>query len=157
VRHLAETGTLTGERGAYRMARYSAPIDVPVPVQGVLAARIDHLQPDDKRLLQTAAVVGKDVAFGILPQLVRSSAQRPLQLERECHRAVGREGTAEKAPRRSPTEASRVADGLARTTLFSDDGGPTAPAQAQRVRFNGCGKSQTGVHNPTVTNTSELS
>jgi tetratricopeptide (TPR) repeat protein len=39
---------------------------VPASVQAVLAARIDRLPPDDKRLLQTAAVVGQDVPFALL-------------------------------------------------------------------------------------------
>jgi len=34
--------------------------------QTVLAARIDRLAPDDKRLLQTASVIGKDVPYPLL-------------------------------------------------------------------------------------------
>jgi tetratricopeptide (TPR) repeat protein len=61
-----EMGTLAGERGAYRLARPLATTQVPATVQAVLAARIDRLAPEDKRLLQTAAVIGKDVRFGLL-------------------------------------------------------------------------------------------
>jgi predicted ATPase len=39
---------------------------VPATVQAVLAARIDRLPPQDKRLLQTAAVLGTDVPFALL-------------------------------------------------------------------------------------------
>ncbi len=39
---------------------------VPAKVQAVLAARIDRLPPDDKSLLQTAAVLRKDVPFTLL-------------------------------------------------------------------------------------------
>jgi predicted ATPase len=39
---------------------------VPATVQAVLAARIDRLPPDDKRLLQTAAVIGMDVPQPVL-------------------------------------------------------------------------------------------
>ena len=35
-------------------------------MQAVLAARIDRLPPEDKRLLQTASVIGKDVPFALL-------------------------------------------------------------------------------------------
>jgi predicted ATPase len=42
-----------------------APV-VPDTVQAVLAARIDRLPAEEKRLLQTAAVIGKDVAFPLL-------------------------------------------------------------------------------------------
>ncbi len=34
---------------------------MPETVQAVLAAQIDRLPPDTKRLLQSAAVIGKDV------------------------------------------------------------------------------------------------
>jgi tetratricopeptide (TPR) repeat protein len=39
---------------------------VPATVQAVLAARIDRIPPEDKRLLQTAAVIGTDVPFPLL-------------------------------------------------------------------------------------------
>ena len=39
---------------------------MPPTVQAVLAARIDRLPPEEKRLLQTAAVLGKDVPFALL-------------------------------------------------------------------------------------------
>jgi hypothetical protein len=41
-------------------------IPVPATVHAVLAARIDRLAPDDKRLLQIASVVGKDVPSVLL-------------------------------------------------------------------------------------------
>ncbi|HSF01459.1 MAG TPA: AAA family ATPase, partial [Solirubrobacterales bacterium] len=66
VRSLLETGALSGERGAYRLARPFPAIQVPATVQAVLAARIDRLAPGDKALLQTASVIGKDVPFALL-------------------------------------------------------------------------------------------
>src|SRR5262249_54128637 len=57
VRTLAETGGLAGEPAAYRLARPLESTQVPVTVQAVLAARIDRLAPEDKRLLQCAAVI----------------------------------------------------------------------------------------------------
>jgi len=39
---------------------------VPATVQAILAARIDRLSPEDKRLLQAASVIGKDVPFALL-------------------------------------------------------------------------------------------
>jgi class 3 adenylate cyclase/tetratricopeptide (TPR) repeat protein len=66
VRTLVETQALTGERGAYRLAIGRTSIQVPATVQAVLAARIDRLPAEDKRLLQSAAVVGKDVPFALL-------------------------------------------------------------------------------------------
>jgi hypothetical protein len=76
VRALAETGSLSGERGAYRLARPLATIQVPATIQAVLAARIDRLPPEDKALLQMASVVGKDVPFAVLQALDRSVRAR---------------------------------------------------------------------------------
>jgi tetratricopeptide (TPR) repeat protein len=39
---------------------------IPPTAQAILAARIDRLAPEDKRLLQAAAVIGKDVPFALL-------------------------------------------------------------------------------------------
>ncbi len=66
VRSLVEVGVLVGERGAYRIDRSIDVLRVPATIQSVLAARIDRLPPEDKRLLQTAAVIGKDVPYALL-------------------------------------------------------------------------------------------
>jgi class 3 adenylate cyclase/tetratricopeptide (TPR) repeat protein len=66
VRTLVETGVLGGERGAYRLTKPLQSIQVPATVQAVLAARIDRLPPDEKRLLQAAAVIGRDVPLALL-------------------------------------------------------------------------------------------
>jgi len=66
VRHLVETGVLAGTRRAYRVARPAAPVEVPATLQALLAARIDRLAPEDKRLLQCAAVIGKNVPLTLL-------------------------------------------------------------------------------------------
>ncbi|MGH7323180.1 MAG: ATP-binding protein [Candidatus Rokuibacteriota bacterium] len=66
VRTLAETGIITGVPGAFRLGRPVETVQVPATVQAVLAARIDRLPLPVKHLLQEAAVVGKDVPFGLL-------------------------------------------------------------------------------------------
>jgi class 3 adenylate cyclase/tetratricopeptide (TPR) repeat protein len=66
VRTLVETGVLVGEPGVYRLAQALPTVQVPATVQAVLAARIDRLPPEDKRLLQTAAVIGTEVPFALL-------------------------------------------------------------------------------------------
>ena len=66
VRALRETKGLVGDPGAHRLARPIEELHVPASVQAVLAARIDRLSPDDKRLLQTAAVVGHEVPHALL-------------------------------------------------------------------------------------------
>jgi tetratricopeptide (TPR) repeat protein len=74
VQALVETGALTGERGACRLARPLPGIQVPATVQAVLAARIDRLRPEDKTLLQTASVIGKDVPLALLREMVEPTA-----------------------------------------------------------------------------------
>jgi predicted ATPase len=66
VRTLVETGVLVGAPGAYRLAQALPTIQVPATVQAVLAARLDRLPPEEKRLLQTAAVVGTEVPLPLL-------------------------------------------------------------------------------------------
>jgi predicted ATPase/class 3 adenylate cyclase len=66
MRTLVETGVLVGEPGAYQLAQALPTIQVPATVQAVLAARIDRLPPEEKRLLQTAAVVGTEVPLPLL-------------------------------------------------------------------------------------------
>ena len=62
-----------GDRGAGGRRRGLSPgagrcraMQVPATVQAVLAARIDRLPPEEKRLLQTAAVIGTEVPLPLL-------------------------------------------------------------------------------------------
>jgi adenylate cyclase len=75
IRTLVETKFLIGERGSYRLERTLASTQVPATVQAVLAARIDRLPPDEKRLLQSAAVIGKDVRLGLLQAIADQSEE----------------------------------------------------------------------------------
>ena len=88
VRTLVETRALTGERGAYRLARPLPAVQVPATVQAVIAARIDRLGAADKALLQTASVVGKDVPLGLLQAIAEFT-------EDELYAAIGRLQAAE--------------------------------------------------------------
>jgi class 3 adenylate cyclase/tetratricopeptide (TPR) repeat protein len=73
LRALVETGVLVGERGAHRLAKALGTIQVPATVRAVLAARIDRLSPEDKRLLQAASVIGADVPFPLLQAVAELS------------------------------------------------------------------------------------
>ena len=76
VRSLADTGVLAGSRGAYRMVRPAATLEVPASVRAVLAARIDRLPAEQKRLLQAASVVGEDVPVPLLEAIVDLPVER---------------------------------------------------------------------------------
>src|SRR5262249_53574628 len=66
VRTLVETKALAGKRGRYRLEQPVQSIQVPPTVQAMLAARIDRLPPEGKRLPPVGSVVGKDVPFVLL-------------------------------------------------------------------------------------------
>jgi class 3 adenylate cyclase/tetratricopeptide (TPR) repeat protein len=73
VRTLIETKALMGERGAYRLAKAGQTLQIPATAQAILAARIDRLASEDKRLLQAASVIGKDVPFALLRAIAEGS------------------------------------------------------------------------------------
>jgi class 3 adenylate cyclase/predicted ATPase len=70
VQTLAEESVLSGQRGGYRLATSAVELHVPETVQGVLAARMDRLPAEEKALLQTLAVIGKDFPLGLLRRVV---------------------------------------------------------------------------------------
>jgi len=75
VRTLVETQVLTGTRGAYCLTQAPPSIQVPPTVQAVLAARIDRLPPEEKRLLQAAAVIGTHFSFALLEAIADASEE----------------------------------------------------------------------------------
>ncbi len=66
VRTLVETTALAGKPGSYRLVEPIHATGVPASVHAVLAARIDRLPVEDKRLLQAAAVIGHDIPLALL-------------------------------------------------------------------------------------------
>jgi class 3 adenylate cyclase/tetratricopeptide (TPR) repeat protein len=79
VRTLIETQVLVGEPGAYRLAMALPSLQMPAAVQAVLAARIDRLPPEEKQLLQTAAVIGTEVPLALL-QAIADGPEEALRL-----------------------------------------------------------------------------
>jgi predicted ATPase len=75
VQTLAEEGVLVGERGRYRLEKSPGELHVPATVQGVLAARIDRLPAQEKDLLQTLAVIGKEFPFGLLRKVAEGGEE----------------------------------------------------------------------------------
>jgi tetratricopeptide (TPR) repeat protein len=56
--------------GARRAVPFSQDLHIPTTVQGVLAARIDRLAPDEKVLLQQLAVIGREFPLNLIRQVV---------------------------------------------------------------------------------------
>src|SRR5262249_9571049 len=88
IQAVVETGALAADRGAYRLERAVEGLSVPATVQAVLAARIDRLAAEDQRLLQAAAVVGKDVPLRLRGEIVEAT-------DEELRSALGRLRAAE--------------------------------------------------------------
>ncbi len=65
VRALFERGALT-RNGPLELALPLDDIGIPPTVNGILAARIDRLAPDEKELLQTLAVIGKGFTLRLI-------------------------------------------------------------------------------------------
>jgi tetratricopeptide (TPR) repeat protein len=70
VRSLVESGALAGQRGAYQLVSPVDRLEVPATVEEVLAARIERLLPEDRSVLQTAALIGPVAPLPILRSVV---------------------------------------------------------------------------------------
>jgi predicted ATPase/class 3 adenylate cyclase len=65
VQALFEDGVLQ-RNGMVKLAKSMNAVKVPATVQAVLAARIDRLSPEEKELLQTLAVLGREFPLGLV-------------------------------------------------------------------------------------------
>jgi class 3 adenylate cyclase/predicted ATPase len=72
VQALFDDGTLA-RNGAVRLTRALAEIKVPATVQGIVTSRIDRLPAEEKELLQTLAVIGREFPRGLITRMVRKS------------------------------------------------------------------------------------
>ena len=70
IQTLLEDGTLAGDRGAYIFTQPVTKLQLPPTVQGVLAARIDRLAPEEKALLQQLAVIGREFSQSLVRQVL---------------------------------------------------------------------------------------
>jgi hypothetical protein len=69
VRELGERGVLQGQTGAYMSMAVVAEVSMPATVQATIAARIDRLNPEAKRTLSAAAVIGAKFSRDLLVTL----------------------------------------------------------------------------------------
>src|SRR5262249_37907413 len=94
VRTLVETRVLAHEHGSYRLTGDLVTVQVPASIQAVLAARIDRLPPEEKVLLQSAAVIGMDVPAALLETVTKRHAD---ELDLSLSRLIAA-GLLEKTP-----------------------------------------------------------
>jgi len=78
VQALFDEGALV-RNGAVKVGRPLSQLRLPSTVQGILASRIDRLPAEQKELLQTLGVIGRESLLGLLGRVV---SQAEAQLER---------------------------------------------------------------------------
>jgi class 3 adenylate cyclase/tetratricopeptide (TPR) repeat protein len=81
---LIEEGVLV-RNGALKITRSLSHLKIPTTVQAILAARIDRLPAEQKDLLETLAIIGKDFRLGLVGKVVarphEELGQHPPQLQ----------------------------------------------------------------------------
>ncbi len=78
VQSLFDEGALDREAGAARLVKPLGSLRIPPTVQAILAARIDRLHNDEKNLLQTLAVLGREFVLS-LARAVAGRSERDLE------------------------------------------------------------------------------
>jgi class 3 adenylate cyclase/tetratricopeptide (TPR) repeat protein len=66
ARSLKDNKVVVNDSGKYKISNGSAGVEIPETIHSVLASRIDLLDRSAKSLLQTSAVIGKDVSLTLL-------------------------------------------------------------------------------------------
>ena len=130
VQALFDDGTLA-RNGAVRLTRALAEIKVPATVQGIVASRIDRLPADEKELLQTLAVIGREFPRGLITRIVRKS-------DSELDRMLIRSSACRVHLRATGSSRSRVhLQACAHTGGGLQDAVARAPQAASRIRGGG--------------------
>jgi len=73
VQVLLDEGALVRDGAAVRLTRPLGELKIPPTVQAILAARIDRLPSDEKDLLQTLAVIGREFPLSLIREVAAKS------------------------------------------------------------------------------------
>ncbi len=73
VQVLLDESALVRQGSAVRLTRPISELKIPPTVQGILAARIDRLSADEKELLQTLGVLGREFPLGLVRRVTSKS------------------------------------------------------------------------------------
>jgi class 3 adenylate cyclase len=76
LRSLIEEGAIDRHEGHWRIVRSVTEINIPNTLQGVLTARIDRLRDGVRRVLQTAAVIGRNFSRSVLVSILNEPAEQ---------------------------------------------------------------------------------
>ncbi|MGA9161573.1 MAG: adenylate/guanylate cyclase domain-containing protein, partial [Actinomycetota bacterium] len=72
---LIDDGRLVRKDGGWRAVDELSAVTVPPSIQALLAARLERLSPEERLLLEAAAVIGRDVFAGAVRELVPEDAR----------------------------------------------------------------------------------
>ncbi|MFH1243260.1 MAG: adenylate/guanylate cyclase domain-containing protein [Pseudomonadota bacterium] len=75
INALIEAGALTRNNGTWSLNRPISQIDMPSTIHGIIAARLDHLENESKRILQEASVIGRAFLYEILKKCTQLKEQ----------------------------------------------------------------------------------
>ncbi len=73
VQVLLDEGALVRDGATARLTKPLGELKIPPTVQSILAARIDHLPSDEKDLLQTLSVIGREFPLSLIREVVVKS------------------------------------------------------------------------------------
>jgi class 3 adenylate cyclase/tetratricopeptide (TPR) repeat protein len=73
VQVLFDEGVVVRDGAGLRVARPLSQVHIPTTVQGVLASRIDRLPSDEKQLLQTLAVIGREFPLPLIQRVAQAA------------------------------------------------------------------------------------
>ena len=99
VRMLLDQGLVTRAGSVYRVSGTLVDLDVPPSLHALIAARLDGLDPDERRAVQDAAVLGKTFTIGAL---VAVSGEDPREVEPILTELVHKEVLSLQGDPRSP-------------------------------------------------------
>jgi len=70
---LVENGSIERQDNRFILARKPSEIEVPDTIQGIIAARMDRIEDNLKRIMQVASVIGREFAYRILQTITGMS------------------------------------------------------------------------------------
>jgi class 3 adenylate cyclase/tetratricopeptide (TPR) repeat protein len=75
TRSFLERGIIQRESEGYQLSRGITPSDVPETIQDIIVSRVDRLPEDQKHVIQTAAVIGREFASRLLQRIADIQVQ----------------------------------------------------------------------------------
>ena len=126
VRSLIANGVLARDASGWSCAAGTDTVDVPSSIEGLLLSRLDHLPAQDRRTLQSAAILGSEFEPSILAAVDEEAAD-PAVLEMLCDTewllplpATGAPDTPDTPAASDPVQRYRFASTMAHEVVYQN-------------------------------------